>query len=118
MSTLNKLQSKYQGERASDEQLKRSNKAYRVFPTLKSGDFTKQYKHAPRVKVGNDAGPEFHAKTLQPGTSPHDHTFEPNAGPSTDRPANSNPQKSEETRVSSADTTVSATSADVHRGIG
>jgi hypothetical protein len=34
--------------------------------------------HAPGVKVGNDAAPEFNAQTLPAGTAPSDRTFAPN----------------------------------------
>merc|ERR1711975_48400 len=34
--------------------------------------------HAPGVKVGNDAAPEFSAETYPPGTAPSDRTFKPN----------------------------------------
>ncbi|KAJ4386017.1 hypothetical protein N0V93_008908 [Gnomoniopsis smithogilvyi] len=34
--------------------------------------------HKPGVKVGNDALPEFSAKTYPPGTAPRENTFQPN----------------------------------------
>merc|ERR1712000_718625 len=34
--------------------------------------------HAPGVKVGNDAVPEFHAETHPPGTAPKENTFQRN----------------------------------------
>ena len=73
--------------------------------------------HAPGVKVGNDAAPEFNAQTLPAGTAPSDRTFAPNA--QNEIPGQAmNPNISKETWTSAQDTIGGATSADVHTGYG
>ncbi|KAL9114380.1 MAG: hypothetical protein Q9187_007472 [Circinaria calcarea] len=78
--------------------------------------------HKPGVKVGNDAAPEFHAKTLPPGTAPKDRTFAPN--PIGEIPSQANNDLADrshgkESTVTSAESTLGgATSADVHQGLG
>ncbi|KAH7358718.1 hypothetical protein B0T11DRAFT_340963 [Plectosphaerella cucumerina] len=66
--------------------------------------------HAPGVKVGNDAVPEFHAQTFPAGTAPAENTFQPNVRPE-DTP-------SQRTGAAASDTLIGATSADVHQGLG
>jgi len=73
--------------------------------------------HAPGVKVGNDAAPEFRAQTLPTGTAPADRTFQPNTRDEIPGQAN-NPNISKETWTSAQDTIGGATSADVHTGYG
>ncbi|TVY56159.1 hypothetical protein LCER1_G003310 [Lachnellula cervina] len=73
--------------------------------------------HAPGVKVGNDAAPEFSAQTLPAGTAPAENTFQPNTQSSIPGQAN-NPNISKETWTSAQDSLPGATSADVHTGIG
>ena len=72
--------------------------------------------------VGNDAVPEFHAKTLPPGTAPPDRTFQPNATSETPGQAdNENVLRSygkESTYTSAESTLGGATSGDVHTGLG
>ena len=60
--------------------------------------------------VGNDAVPEFQAKTLPPGSAPANRTFQPN------NDADVPPPKEEQTAAS--DTIGGATSGDVHTGLG
>ncbi|KUJ20881.1 uncharacterized protein LY89DRAFT_638532 [Mollisia scopiformis] len=73
--------------------------------------------HAPGVKVGNDAAPEFHAETLPAGTAPSDRTFQPQT--QSEIPGQAmNPNISKETWTSASDTIGGATSADVHTGYG
>ncbi|KAH6697335.1 hypothetical protein F5X68DRAFT_238740 [Plectosphaerella plurivora] len=66
--------------------------------------------HAPGVKVGNDAAPEFHAQTFPPGTAPSENTYQPNVQPEQ--------APTQSAGVSASDTLIGATSADVHKGIG
>ncbi|KAE9379296.1 hypothetical protein N431DRAFT_478347 [Stipitochalara longipes BDJ] len=73
--------------------------------------------HAPGVKVGNDAAPEFNAQILAAGTAPSDRTFQPNTQSEVPGQAN-NPNISKETWTSAQDTIGGATSADVHTGYG
>ncbi|TVY65639.1 hypothetical protein LSUE1_G006976 [Lachnellula suecica] len=73
--------------------------------------------HAPGVKVGNDAAPEFSAETLPAGTAPADRTFQPDTTSSIPGQAN-NPNVTKETWTSAQDTIGGATSADVHTGLG
>ncbi|PMD34056.1 hypothetical protein L207DRAFT_437584 [Hyaloscypha variabilis F] len=73
--------------------------------------------HAPGVKVGNEAAPEFSAQTLPAGTAPADRTFRPNTQNEIPGQAN-NPNISKETWTSAQDTIGGATSADVHTGYG
>lgn len=73
--------------------------------------------HAPGVKVGNDAAPEFSVQTLPAGTAPQSRTFERNNQNETPGQAN-NPNISKETWTSASDTIGGATSADVHTGYG
>merc|ERR1711988_252803 len=71
--------------------------------------------HAPGVKVGNDAVPEFHAETHPPGTAPKENTFQPN-------PVNEVPGQAENPDVqattAASETLPGATSASVHQGLG
>ncbi|SPO07015.1 uncharacterized protein DNG_09709 [Cephalotrichum gorgonifer] len=63
--------------------------------------------HAPGVKLGNDAYPEFHAQAYPAGTAPPEHSFTPKA---------SGGQWGAD--VDTTDTLPGATSADVDKGIG
>ncbi|KAL9099130.1 MAG: hypothetical protein Q9163_005324 [Psora crenata] len=78
--------------------------------------------HQPGHKVGNDAAPEFSAKTLPPGSAPAESTFTPN--PVSEIPSQAlNPDNDrrhgkESTKTSASDTLGGATSADVHKGMG
>jgi len=71
--------------------------------------------HQPGQLVGNDAAPEFHAQQLPAGTAPKSSTFKPNPVDETPGQAN-NPDASE--TATAADDFPSATSADVHTGLG
>jgi hypothetical protein len=104
-----------QGEHASAQELRAQNK---VRPPLHHLTSLNNAQHHPGVHVGNDAAPEFHAKTLPPGTAPKEHTFQPNVTAQTDVPGASHPQTGKETYVSAQDTIGGATSADVHTGLG
>ena len=81
-----------------------------------------QPQHKPGVLVGNDAAPEFHAKTLPPGTAPKSNTFTPNSTSETPGQAdNDNVLRShgkESTQTTASSTLGGATSADVHTGYG
>ncbi|KAH7009996.1 hypothetical protein EDB80DRAFT_416788 [Ilyonectria destructans] len=71
--------------------------------------------HAPGVKVGNDAKPEFHLETHSPGTAPADRSFAPQ--PQHEIPGQAlNPDMQNGT--SATQTLPGATSADVHQGYG
>jgi len=73
--------------------------------------------HAIGEKVGNDAAPEFHAKTLPAGSAPKDRTFTPNT--QNEIPGQAmNPDISKETWTSAQSTIIGATSADVNTGMG
>ncbi|CAM1501529.1 Fc.00g035130.m01.CDS01 [Cosmosporella sp. VM-42] len=71
--------------------------------------------HAPGVKVGNDAAPEFHAETYPPGTAPKNRSFEP--GSQGEIPAQT-ADPDMENRTSAADTLQGATSGEVYQGMG
>lgn len=73
--------------------------------------------HAPGVKVGNDAAPEFSAQPVPQGTAPSGRLFTPNTQSSIPGQAN-NPDISKDTWTSAQDTIGGATSADVHTGLG
>ena len=72
--------------------------------------------------VGNDAAPEFSAKTLPPGTAPLERTFKPNATAEVpgqaDNDAQLSSQDKESTYTSAESTLGGATSSDVHKGMG
>jgi hypothetical protein len=70
--------------------------------------------HAPGVKVGNDAYPEFHAETYPPGTAPKENLFQPQPFSEVPGQAN-NPDAS--VRTDALDLP-GATSADVDKGLG
>lgn len=70
--------------------------------------------HAPGVKVGNDAVPEFSAQTLPAGTAPPKHTFQQSPIPG----ENMNPDIASEVRTPANEAMSGATSGDVHRGLG
>ena len=78
--------------------------------------------HKPGVLVGNDAAPEFHAKTLPPGSAPADRTFKPN--PISEVPGqadNASVERDhgkESTKTTASSTLGGATSGDVHTGLG
>lgn len=78
--------------------------------------------HKPGVLVGNDAAPEFSAKTLPPGSAPADRTFKPN--PISEVPGqadNASVERDhgkESTKTTASDTLGGATSGDVHTGLG
>lgn len=61
--------------------------------------------------VGNDAVPEFNAKTLPPGSAPASKTFQPNVEGSADQS-----QTDFEGHPAAGD--IGSTSADVHTGLG
>ena len=71
--------------------------------------------HAPGVKVGNDAVPEFHAETHPPGTAPKENTFQPN--PVNEVPGQAQNPDAQATTAAS-ETLPGATSASVHQGLG
>ncbi|KAM0800307.1 hypothetical protein BDR22DRAFT_794074, partial [Usnea florida] len=79
-------------------------------------------KHKPGILVGNDAAPEFHAKTLPPGSAPADRTFTPNATSEVPGQAdNSSVERDhgkESTKTTASSTLGGATSGDVHTGLG
>ncbi|CAD6574976.1 MAG: hypothetical protein ASARMPREDX12_007048 [Alectoria sarmentosa] len=79
-------------------------------------------KHKPGVLVGNDTVPEFHAKTLPPGSAPADRTFTPNTSSMVPGQAdNSSVERDhgkESTKTTASSTLGGATSADVHTGMG
>lgn len=70
-------------------------------------------KHKPGVLVGNEAVPEFTAKTLPPGSAPSDRTFKPNSAHS-----EADNDDDPEATTSASDTLVGATSGDVYTGLG
>lgn len=72
------------------------------------------FQHAPGVKVGNDALPEFNAEVHPPGTAPKENTFEPN--PVDEVPGQARNPSSQATTA--ATDFPGATSADVHQGFG
>ncbi|KAL8860066.1 MAG: hypothetical protein Q9178_003616 [Gyalolechia marmorata] len=78
--------------------------------------------HKPGVLVGNDAAPEFNAKTLPPGSAPADRTFQPNSTSEVPGQANNDnvlrSHGKESTHTTASSTLGGATSADVHTGLG
>jgi len=75
--------------------------------------------HKPGVNVGNDAVPEFQAKTLPPGSAPADRTFRPNnvsEVPPVQQELDA--VDADAPQTSAADTIGGATSGDVHTGLG
>ncbi|KAL8919128.1 MAG: hypothetical protein Q9172_005132, partial [Xanthocarpia lactea] len=74
--------------------------------------------HKPGVLVGNDAAPEFNAKTLPPGSAPADRTFQPNSTSEVPSQANNDnvlrSHGKESTHTPASSTLGGATSADVH----
>jgi len=70
--------------------------------------------HKPGVLVGNDAAPEFHAKTLPAGSAPASRTFKPD----TDNEVPPDGTDADAAQPNAADTIIGATSADVHTGLG
>ncbi|KAL8918435.1 MAG: hypothetical protein Q9208_007340 [Pyrenodesmia sp. 3 TL-2023] len=78
--------------------------------------------HKPGVQVGNDAAPEFSAKTLPPGSAPESRTFKPNniseVPGQADNPDVLRSHGKESTYTSASSTLGGATSADVHTGMG
>ena len=72
--------------------------------------------------VGNDAVPEFQAKTLPPGSAPADRTFQPNAGSEVPGQADNEAQLAsddkESTYTSAESTLGGSTSSDVNKGMG
>jgi hypothetical protein len=92
-------------------------KAYVSIPSLNFQPISNSFQHAPGVKVGNDAAPEFSAQTLPAGTAPAERTFKPNT--ESEIPGQAmNPNIAKETWTSAQDTIGGATSADVHQGYG
>ncbi|OHW95755.1 hypothetical protein CSPAE12_05646 [Colletotrichum incanum] len=69
--------------------------------------------HAPGIKVGNDAYPEFHAQAHPAGTAPKENTFQPNAQETPGQALNP-----EASTYTAANDFPGATSADVHTGLG
>ena len=78
--------------------------------------------HHPGIKVGNDAAPEFSAKTLPPGSAPADRTFTPNATSEVpgqaDNASVERDHGKESTKTTASSTLSGATSGDVHTGLG
>ncbi|KAL9125057.1 MAG: hypothetical protein Q9217_005684 [Psora testacea] len=78
--------------------------------------------HQPGRKVGNDAAPEFSAKTLPPGSAPAHSTFNPNTTSEVPgqalNPDNDRRHGKESTKTAASDTLGGATSRDVHTGMG
>ncbi|TDZ27713.1 hypothetical protein C8035_v009465 [Colletotrichum spinosum] len=72
--------------------------------------------HAPGVKVGNDAYPEFHAETHPAGTAPAENSFAPDAASETPGQA-LNPDAHPAGTTGALDFP-GATSGDVHAGMG
>lgn len=73
--------------------------------------------------VGNEAVPEFTAKTLPPGSAPSDRTFKPNPANTIPPTAegdndNSNNNQDPDATTSASDTLGGATSGDVYTGLG
>ncbi|KAL9598547.1 MAG: hypothetical protein Q9219_004449 [cf. Caloplaca sp. 3 TL-2023] len=78
--------------------------------------------HQPGKLVGNDAVPEFSAKTLPPGSAPVSNTFQPNNLSETPGQAN-NPDVlrshgKESTHTTASSTLGGATSGDMYQGLG
>ncbi|GAB7359869.1 hypothetical protein MBLNU230_g7397t1 [Neophaeotheca triangularis] len=87
-------------------------------PTGGSGEFHSKregdgpqttHGHKPGVNVGNDAVPEFNAKTLPPGSAPASNTFRPN---------NSSEVPPIASHADASSTLGGATSGDVNTGMG
>ncbi|KAL8700509.1 MAG: hypothetical protein Q9201_005408 [Fulgogasparrea decipioides] len=78
--------------------------------------------HKPGVLVGNDQAPEFHAKTLPPGSAPADRTFKPDniseVPGQADNPDVLRSHGKESTQTTASSTLGGATSQDVHAGLG
>ncbi|EMC92209.1 hypothetical protein BAUCODRAFT_27538 [Baudoinia panamericana UAMH 10762] len=77
--------------------------------------------HKPGVLVGNDAAPEFSAKTLPPGSAPADRTFKPNNAsdiPPSQQYRPDSEIEADAPQASASDTLGGATSGEVHTGIG
>ncbi|KAJ9664111.1 hypothetical protein H2201_005351 [Coniosporium apollinis] len=76
--------------------------------------------HKPGVLASEkDRVPEFHAKTLPPGSAPPENTFRPNPNDEVPRAADYRDDNDPEAEQTSAsDTLGGATSADVHTGLG
>ncbi|KAH7029482.1 uncharacterized protein B0I36DRAFT_325851 [Microdochium trichocladiopsis] len=75
--------------------------------------------HAPGVKVGKDAVPEFHAQKYPPGTAPPEHTYEPR--PNVENmsiQAAALAEDEDVPRVNVEDTLGGATSRDLNKGKG
>lgn len=73
--------------------------------------------HAPGVKVGNDAAPDFSAEILPAGTAPKDRSFKPDTRHMVPGQA-LNPDMSEEAYTPVEATIVGVTSKDVATGMG
>lgn len=71
--------------------------------------------HQPGQMVGNDSAPEFHAKTLPPGSAPKSSTYQPNPVNEVSGQAN-NPDAS--SQATAALDMPGSTSSDVHTGLG
>lgn len=78
--------------------------------------------HKPGINVGNDAVPEFHAKTFPPGSAPASNTFTPDSSSEVpgqaDNDAVLRSHGKESTQTTASSTLGGATSADVHTGFG
>ncbi|KAL6720597.1 hypothetical protein ACLMJK_002521 [Lecanora helva] len=83
---------------------------------------TTTHGHQPGKLVGNDAVPEFSAKTLPSGSAPADRTFEPNTTSEVPGQAlndlNDRSHGKESTKTIASSTLGGATSGDVHTGLG
>lgn len=75
-------------------------------------------KHKPGVLVGNEAVPEFTAKTLPPGSAPSDRTFKPNSANTIHPTSETDDNKDPDATTSASDTLGGATSGDVYTGLG
>lgn len=95
---------------------------HRMPPSKFTTLLTVPSQHKPGVLVGNDAAPEFSAKTLPPGSAPAERTFKPNAGSEVPGQANNDLTErshgKESTKTSASDTLGGSTSSDVHTGLG
>ncbi|KAK5074951.1 hypothetical protein LTS08_005472 [Lithohypha guttulata] len=97
-----------------------NNKQGEFQPTKPRSEPMEKGGHQPGQLVGNDAAPEFSAKTLPPGTAPKESTFKPNPVNEIPGQAN-NPDVESAPDMSGASKALDmpgATSADVHTGLG
>ncbi|KAK4550459.1 hypothetical protein LTR36_000038 [Oleoguttula mirabilis] len=74
--------------------------------------------HKPGVNVGNDAVPEFSAKTLPPGSAPAESTFKPNPTDTAPPTQQSRDDNENDAPQASALDFPGSTSGDVNTGMG